>query len=563
MGRVYLAYTPGGRPVALKVVRPEFGADQDFRERFRREIGAARRVHGLYTAQVLDADPDGMPPWLVTAYVPGPSLQQAVKQHGTMPPESVFQLTAGVAEALGAIHAAGLVHRDLKPSNVLLAPDGPRVIDFGIAQAVDESALTRLGMRVGSPQFMAPEQILGRPVTPAIDVFALGHLAAYALLGRSVFGTGDPAAVFARILRQNPDLSAVPRSLRPLIERCMSKDPAIRPAPAEIVEACRAQQQAPKTVQVVDTWLPPAMAAALHDHAAPPQRARQIPQPPLPLAPPSRPSPAPSPGPQLPPPSRPAVPLSRPSLPPPPPTPPAQLRAPIAQPRAIPQARPAAPASRQAYAYSAPPSAGQPLPRSATAKAAMVVAAIAAVTVVAILITRGSGSGSVGAVTTNSSTPVAPTAPQSPGANPPPPNSTSALDSCLIGTWTGVSEDITNTIDGSPVQFSGLGPNETYRADGTGVVDYGTETVFSATSKGESWTEVVHGSATVHFETRDGNLVTSDIQPSGGWTIYENGVYNNSGRLSLNTAPAPYTCSKTALRIVPSGGSVELVRSSH
>ena len=271
MGRVYLAYTPGGRPVALKMVRPEFATDRDFRERFRREADAARRVHGLYTAQVLDADPDGTPPWLVTAYVPGPSLQEAIGQHGPMPPSSVFELTAGVAEALGAIHAAGVVHRDLKPSNVLLAQDGPRVIDFGIAQAADASALTRQGMHVGSPQFMAPEQILGRPPTAAIDVFALGHVAAYALLGRSPFGTGGPAEVFPRILHQAPDLGDCPPPLRELIEWCMSKDPAARPTPAQALAACR-EHQAPHTAWATPTWLPPAMAASLAAHAAPSPR---------------------------------------------------------------------------------------------------------------------------------------------------------------------------------------------------------------------------------------------------------------------------------------------------
>src|ERR1700731_2230112 len=151
MGRVYLAFTPGGRPVALKVVRPELGDDQAFRDRFRQEIQAAQRVHGLYTAQLLDGDPDATPAWLVTAYVAGPSLQHAVADHGPMPEPSVFLLMAGVAEALQAIHTVGVVHRDLKPSNVLLAPDGPRVIDFGIARALEATPLTRTGMRVGSP----------------------------------------------------------------------------------------------------------------------------------------------------------------------------------------------------------------------------------------------------------------------------------------------------------------------------------------------------------------------------------------------------------------------------
>ena len=241
MGRVYLASTPAGRSVALKVVRPELGDDQDFRARFRQEIQAARRVHGLYTAQLLDADPAATPPWLVTAYVPGPSLQQAVAGNGPMPEAMVFRLIAGVAEALQAIHAAGVVHRDLKPSNVLLAPDGPRVIDFGIARALEATALTRSGMMVGSPQFMAPEQIRDQPVTPAIDVFALGSLAAYAARGRPPFGEGHSAAVSYRVLHEPPDLDGCPPQLRALIEPCLRKEAAARPAPGQILEFCLAQ----------------------------------------------------------------------------------------------------------------------------------------------------------------------------------------------------------------------------------------------------------------------------------------------------------------------------------
>ena len=198
MGRVYLASTKGGRRVALKVVRPELGDDPDFRSRFRQEIEAAQRVRGLYTAELISADPAATPPWLVTAYVPGPSLQQAVAEHGPMPAETVILLMAGVAEALQAIHDAGVVHRDLKPSNVLLAPDGPRVIDFGIARAAEATNLTQSGVAVGSPQFMAPEQIRGLPITPAVDVFALGAVAAFALLGRPPFGEGHVAALMHR-----------------------------------------------------------------------------------------------------------------------------------------------------------------------------------------------------------------------------------------------------------------------------------------------------------------------------------------------------------------------------
>jgi hypothetical protein len=260
MGLVYLGFTPGGRAVAVKVMRPELGDDRAFRDRFRQEIEAARRVHGLYTAQVIDADPAAVPPWMVTAYVPGPSLQQAVADHGPMPAQTVYRLMAGVAEALQAIHAVGVIHRDLKPSNVLLAPDGPRVIDFGIARAAEATALTRTGMLVGSPQFMAPEQIAGQPTTPATDIFALGSLAAYAVLGRAPFGDGGGEAVLYRILHQEPDLAGCPVPLRTMIERCLAKDTAHRPQPTEIISFCRAQQTDHAT-EIARSWLPPGVAA--------------------------------------------------------------------------------------------------------------------------------------------------------------------------------------------------------------------------------------------------------------------------------------------------------------
>jgi serine/threonine kinase PknH len=241
MGRVYLASAPGGRPVALKIVRPEFGDDPEFRGRFQHEVEAARRVHGRYTAQVLDADPDATPPWLATAYVPGPSLREAVTGQGPMPAQAVLALMAGVAEALHAIHAAGVVHRDLKPSNVLLAPDRPRVIDFGVSRAAEATALTRSGIRVGSPNYMAPEQVADLPVSGAADVFALGSLAAYAMLGRHVFGEGSEVAVMYRVLHGAADLSGCPQPLRGIIEQCLAKDAAGRPTPAQIIRLCRAR----------------------------------------------------------------------------------------------------------------------------------------------------------------------------------------------------------------------------------------------------------------------------------------------------------------------------------
>ncbi|WP_276314584.1 serine/threonine-protein kinase [Streptomyces sp. AcE210] len=241
MGRVYLSHTQGGRPVAIKVVRPELADDPAFRRRFRREMEAARRVRGAYTAELIDGDADGTPPWLATLYVPGPSLAEAVGRGGALPVTAVLWLMAGVAEALQAIHGAGIVHRDLKPSNVLLASDGPRVIDFGISLAAGVSSYTATGSTVGTPQFMAPEQASGSEVTAATDVFALGQTAAFAALGEPLYGDGPAVSVLYRIVHSEPDLSLLPARLRPLIARCLAADPAERATLAEVVEWCRQQ----------------------------------------------------------------------------------------------------------------------------------------------------------------------------------------------------------------------------------------------------------------------------------------------------------------------------------
>ena len=278
MGRVYLASTPGGRRVAIKVVRPELGDDPDFRTRFRQEIAAAQRVRGLYTAELLSADPDATPPFLITAYVPGPSLQRAVADHGPMPAETVIRLVAGVAEALQAIHAAGVVHRDLKPSNVLLAPDGPRVIDFGIARAAEATSVTGSGIRVGSPQFMAPEQIRGTTATPAVDVFALGSVAAFTLLGRVPFGEGNPAALMHRVLNAEPNLTGCTGPIRDLIADCLAKDPAARPDPTQIIETCRTLAEG-NLGDFAESWWPTLSTPAQLGTVAEPQLGAPSPSP--------------------------------------------------------------------------------------------------------------------------------------------------------------------------------------------------------------------------------------------------------------------------------------------
>ncbi|WP_086830190.1 serine/threonine-protein kinase [Streptomyces sp. NRRL B-24572] len=239
MGRVYLSHTPGGRPVAIKVVRPELADTPAFRHRFRREITAAQRVRGAYTAELIDADADGVPPWLATLYVPGPSLAEAVARRGPLPVPAVLWLMAGVAEALQAIHGVGIVHRDLKPSNVLLAADGPRVIDFGISLAADTTSHTTTGTAVGTPSYMAPEQASAGELTAATDVFALGQTAAFAALGEPLYGDGPLVSVLYRIVHSEPDLSRLPAQLRPLIARCLAADPEDRATPAEVVEWCR------------------------------------------------------------------------------------------------------------------------------------------------------------------------------------------------------------------------------------------------------------------------------------------------------------------------------------
>ncbi|MFH9364510.1 WD40 repeat domain-containing serine/threonine protein kinase [Streptomyces anulatus] len=238
MGRVYLGRTPAGSAVAVKVVHRAYAADPEFRKRFALEVAAARRVQGLYTVPVVAADLDAGEPWLATAYAPGPSLQQAVGERGPLPADEVLTLTARVAEALETIHAAGVIHRDLKPSNIVLTAEGPKVIDFGIARAADVTAVTATGMRAGTPAYMAPEYIRGQQVTEAGDVFALGLVAHFAATGRLAFGGGSDHGVAYRIIEAAPDLDGCPESVRRVVARCLEKDPARRPTPAEVVRLC-------------------------------------------------------------------------------------------------------------------------------------------------------------------------------------------------------------------------------------------------------------------------------------------------------------------------------------
>ncbi|MCJ0868036.1 serine/threonine-protein kinase [Streptomyces sp. AP-93] len=257
MGTVYLSHTRGGQPVALKLIRREFGQDPDFRSRFEQEVRAARRVQGYHLVPVLDHDTTGAAPWLASEFVPGLSLHDTLSAYGPLPLGAVFQLIGCTARALGSIHAAGVVHRDLKPANLLLGAAGPYVIDFGIARAADSTQLTRTGGVIGTPQYMSPEHALGAEVTTASDLFAVGLIAAVAATGRHPYGEGGATAIGVRIAntdRLPPDLSGYPDGLRHLLERCLTADPAERIGTDELAALC--ELSAGRPLNDFDGWLP-------------------------------------------------------------------------------------------------------------------------------------------------------------------------------------------------------------------------------------------------------------------------------------------------------------------
>ncbi|MFB7670106.1 serine/threonine-protein kinase [Kitasatospora purpeofusca] len=312
MGRVLLGVAPDGRAAAVKQVHAEFAGDDGFRVRFRREVEASRRVSGAYTAAVIAADPEAGTPWLASQFVLGPALNEALRAVGALPEESARRLAAGLAQALIDVHAAGLIHRDLKPSNVLLAEDGVRVIDFGIARAAEgqDTKLTRTGAMIGSPGFMSPEQVEGRELTPASDVFSLGATLAVASAGRPAFaGESLPRILFA-VLHAEPELSGVPLGLRPLVAACLAKDPAARPTPQAVLAALGRIEPAarpwPEAVHgllavqraEVDRLMgggAPRVVASVPTQTAPqpvPQPVPALPQP-APVLPPTAPRPAP------------------------------------------------------------------------------------------------------------------------------------------------------------------------------------------------------------------------------------------------------------------------------
>ena len=280
MGVVYLAVGQDGHPVALKVLRPELSSDPEFRTRFSREVTALTRVRGVCTVRVIDADTTSARPFLVTEYAEGPTLSEYIDSRGPMDPQMLYGLATGLAEALTAIHAAGIVHRDLKPSNVLLTAGGPKVIDFGIAQVLGATAVTRIGMTVGSAGFMAPEQIMGRAGTAA-DIFSWAVTVAYAASGQSPFGAGTPDAILYRIVHETPDIAAVPAALHAQVAAALAKEPHDRPTAPELLSQLThtaaipsAGYDNPTQTVLAQTWRPAALPPVTPSGPAPPPAAR-------------------------------------------------------------------------------------------------------------------------------------------------------------------------------------------------------------------------------------------------------------------------------------------------
>ncbi|MET9221588.1 protein kinase [Streptomyces sp. NPDC003300] len=312
MGSVYLSHTRGGQPVALKVIRREYAQDEEFRRRFQQEVQSARRVQGYHVVPVVDHDTTGNRPWLATSYIPGLPLDDALARYGALPVATALQLVGCAAEALRAVHAAGVIHRDLKPSNVLLGAGGPWVIDFGIARAADSTQLTRSGGLIGTPQYMSPEHANGHELTPATDLFSLGLIAAVAATGRHPYGTAGAITLATQIANtavRPPDLSGYPDELRTVLERCLTADPAARPTPAELAELC--ERGAGRPLRDFSGWLPQPLAAEIARREA----AAALPPAPAPPAAPAAPPHIPAPA--VPPAVPPAMPQGAPRAAPP------------------------------------------------------------------------------------------------------------------------------------------------------------------------------------------------------------------------------------------------------
>ncbi|MFD9219781.1 serine/threonine-protein kinase [Streptomyces sp. NPDC060064] len=431
MGQVYLARNDRGRTVAVKLVRQELAVQEEFRSRFRQEVRAALRVGGEWTAPVLDADTEAPVPWVATGYIAGPALHSVVSgDHGPLPERSVRILATGLAHALENIHGADLIHRDLKPSNILITIDGPRVIDFGIARALEtvtDGGLTRTGALVGSPGFMAPEQVRGDRVTTACDIFCLGSVLAYAATGRLPFGSADSGvhALMFRIAQEEPDLAGLPEGLLELVRDCLNKDPEARPTLARILERTTSDADG-------EPWLPGALIAQLGRHAV---QLLEVEQPAAPAAPApaAPPVPAPAPAPEQPPTmtaSAPKPPMPRPT---PPPTPPPAYG--YGYPYNVPAQAPYLPAPAP---YAPPPAPSRKGGTIALVSVALLVAVLAGGSVYAFMGDDGkhTGAGHSTPPASKSPSPQA-SSPTTPATTPPtdPGTGTGGVPQEYVGTW--------------------------------------------------------------------------------------------------------------------------------
>lgn len=576
MGVVYLAAAPDGRSVAVKVMRPELGDDAEFLARFRQEISAARRVSAQFTAQVLDANADASPPWLVTAYVEGPSLSEAVASHGPLPPDSVLAMMAGVGAALAAIHAAGLVHRDMKPSNVLLAADGPRVIDFGIARAKDATSVTRTGKVAGSPHYMAPEQARGELVGASADVWALGALGFFAATGRPPFGEGTEAALLYRLLHETPNVSGCPPQVAGIIGACLNRDPAARPSPGQVMEWCQPGRSG-RTLEYTRDWLPPALAADLAGRAGP----AGAPAPAGAAAPvhgaaaagiqgatPPRPAQFPPAVPRMPAPASPSPGMPRTGMPtygmPGTGLPGTWMPGAGAPPPGGPVPGATAPAPfGGGGGWQTPP------PRRRSSRGAMVAIVAGAVVLavligVAVYLYSGAHRSDIGytppttAPTHSHGTSTRGTSTSNKGTN----RTTPAVDPCVVGTWIVTLQQVTNTINGEPIQFIGdNGWTVTIQANGQGSETW-TNSELTAEVDGNDWREVVNGAATYNIKTEGSQIIFSNQSVTGTYKLFENGSFNNTGQLSLDQESATYSCSGNSFRESTSNDQSAFVKAS-
>jgi hypothetical protein len=529
-----------------------------------------------------------------------------------MPQHTVLVLMAGVAEALAAIHHAGIVHRDLKPSNVLLAADGPKVIDFGIARALEATSLTRTGMSVGSPQFISPDQLRGGVVTAAADMFALGGTACYAATGRAPFGEGDAASLLYRVMHDEPDLAGCPPALRPLITACLAKEPAGGPTPGQLIDACRTQ--AGPAVAFGDSWLPPAITADLAQHAPsaapgpptpppgatapPPAVPAQRPPGPAPaagfaaatardpgLAGPGAAGPTPARGvPGAPVPTRFAGAVTPPQFAPQPPPPSAYgqqwggpptqtpYRGQPQQPQSgqqwgpPPGGQPARPAAGWAGGPPAGPPYGQQVPAPGTVpvppwqqgpqpparsvwRRLWPVLTAAAVVVAGLVSYLVAASGPAG----------------SPGPDRPSPTPASTLDSCVSGTWVGGPQVNPTVIGSTPVTLtSPHGLAYTFKPDGTGTVVASAADTFTGTYQGKPVTLETDGTQAFTWRSSKGELQFRTGKHTGSYTLrYSSGATIGTGAFSMTDTPSTYHCTGSTLQMTDVGdaGSEQLMRS--